>query len=440
MLKKLFRIKTLYVCTIVSIQLILFFSTGTKHQVDSSSPTNWIDSLPQDVQDSIYWIGDVEEGSLYDWEYPDFLYSGGGVYNTGGDDVEAVASAEIVHSGQYSARATITNVIRSQNGSRAVRLMRWTEKPWDDGGDFFPDESYYSTWMYVPYTYNPNKYDPWDPGDGGWWNIFQFKTHDEYGGSKPIWTLNVTYDDDTGEMKFYFYTKYNSPHSHSPLIHAPIPVGEWVHLEAYYKGGAANDGHISLWMNGELLFDIGNVQTLLVDGEDGYPIWGIGNYTDHIAGGPEEGTATLYFDDAVVSSQRVYQSLDAEFSVTPKEGDAPLVVLFQDQSMGDPSGFSWDFGDGTVSSDQNPIYTYLEPGVYTVSLTVSNGWETSTETKGSYIKVTSRYDLSGDDVVSTDDVIELIPYLHTIPVFLTADFNEDGVVNSFEYALLAAQV
>ena len=31
-------------------------------------------------------------------------------------------------------------------------------------------------------------------------------------------------------------------------------------------------------------------------------IWGIGNYTDHIVGGKKNGSATIYFDDATVST------------------------------------------------------------------------------------------------------------------------------------------
>lgn len=47
--------------------------------------------------------------------------------------------------------------------------------------------------------------------------------------------------------------------------------------------------------------------------------------------------------------------------------------------------YSWDFGDGSApSTDQNPVYTFLFPGVYQITLTVSNacGTETITETIG----------------------------------------------------------
>jgi len=63
------------------------------------------------------------------------------------------------------------------------------------------------------------------------------------------------------------------------------------------------------------------------------------------------------------------------FIATPVLGDAPLTVTFSSQSSrGSEStiAYDWDFGDGTHSTEQNPVYTYSIPGLYTVSLTVSN--------------------------------------------------------------------
>jgi hypothetical protein len=34
--------------------------------------------------------------------------------------------------------------------------------------------------------------------------------------------------------------------------------------------------------------------------------------------------------------------------------------------------FSWDFGDGNTSNEVNPVHTYVDPGVYSVSLIASN--------------------------------------------------------------------
>ncbi|MGQ9887092.1 MAG: PKD domain-containing protein [Aggregatilineales bacterium] len=52
-------------------------------------------------------------------------------------------------------------------------------------------------------------------------------------------------------------------------------------------------------------------------------------------------------------------------------GQAPLVVRFFNQSTGNITSYSWDFGDGGSSPEVNPVHTFRNPGVYTVQLTVT---------------------------------------------------------------------
>lgn len=90
----------------------------------------------------------------------------------------------------------------------------------------------------------------------------------------------------------------------------------------------------------------------------------------------------------------VFDLPNANFSATtPTSGCAsvanPLVVTFQDNST-TPSGtivsWAWDFGDGNVSTLQNPTHNYNSPGTYTVSLRVrtNNGCE-DTEVKTAFV-------------------------------------------------------
>jgi len=62
----------------------------------------------------------------------------------------------------------------------------------------------------------------------------------------------------------------------------------------------------------------------------------------------------------------------ADFTSDVTSGNAPLTVTFTDRSTGDPTAWNWDFGDGTDSTDRNPVHTYTSAGTYTVTLTVSN--------------------------------------------------------------------
>ena len=57
----------------------------------------------------------------------------------------------------------------------------------------------------------------------------------------------------------------------------------------------------------------------------------------------------------------------ADFIASVTTGTAPLAVDFTDQSTGSPTGWSWDFGDGGTSTDQNSSYTYTTAGTYTVT-------------------------------------------------------------------------
>ena len=61
----------------------------------------------------------------------------------------------------------------------------------------------------------------------------------------------------------------------------------------------------------------------------------------------------------------------AHFYASPTSGVAPLTVNFTDQSKGQITSWSWDFGDGSTSTEQNPSHTYTDSGKYTVSLTVT---------------------------------------------------------------------
>jgi PKD repeat protein len=65
----------------------------------------------------------------------------------------------------------------------------------------------------------------------------------------------------------------------------------------------------------------------------------------------------------------------------------PLAVRFNDTSTAHPDVWAWDFGDGTVSTKQNPEHVYTSPGTYTVTLTVKNVAGTASETRTDYIVV-----------------------------------------------------
>lgn len=81
----------------------------------------------------------------------------------------------------------------------------------------------------------------------------------------------------------------------------------------------------------------------------------------------------------------------ANFHGNPTNGNAPMSVQFSDDSESISPIISrlWDFGDGSSSTNQNPIHVYEYPGEYTVSLTVVNSHGTNIKTRDNYIEVIS---------------------------------------------------
>ena len=67
----------------------------------------------------------------------------------------------------------------------------------------------------------------------------------------------------------------------------------------------------------------------------------------------------------------------SSFTATPSSDVTPT-IQFTDTSTGNPSAWSWFFGDGLTSSEQNPLHTFTNPcnqdvkGRYHVALTIWN--------------------------------------------------------------------
>lgn len=79
----------------------------------------------------------------------------------------------------------------------------------------------------------------------------------------------------------------------------------------------------------------------------------------------------------------------AGFSADVNSGCAPLTVTFSDESSSNTMEWLWDFPGGTPSSstEQNPTVVYNTPGIYPVSLTVSNDGGENTLTLDDFIVV-----------------------------------------------------
>ena len=112
-----------------------------------------------------------------------------------------------------------------------------------------------------------------------------------------------------------------------------------------------------------------------------------GTYTVSFTVSGPDGTSTVTKPGYIIVGNGA-EPLHAEFAGNRQEGTVPLESSFEDVSSGPIYSWSWDFDDDGIedSTEPSPAHTYLEPGNYTVVLTVTDAdGNTSTERKPNFV-------------------------------------------------------
>lgn len=215
---------------------------------------------------AVLWSADHETGNMSQWYQGD----GGGEFNSG--SAVSSASRDQAHSGAYSAKLTI-----SAPPVSGARLFRWKES------QAYP-ALYYSAWYFFPQSYTISQY----------WNVFQWKSKTPQGNIDPFIVLNVG-NRSNGAMYLYAYDwQRRITYGQSTK---DIPIGQWFKVEAFYKCAADGSGQATFWQDGMQIINIPNVQTRYSNGDCQ---WSVDNYSNGVNPTP----ATIYIDDAVVSTTR----------------------------------------------------------------------------------------------------------------------------------------
>ncbi|WP_158638340.1 DUF7948 domain-containing protein [Panacibacter ginsenosidivorans] len=81
-------------------------------------------------------------------------------------------------------------------------------------------------------------------------------------------------------------------------------------------------------------------------------------------------TGYCNYPDSATLALRVADNVDALFE-TPASGCVPYTAAFNNISIGG-SQFTWNFGDGTTSTDESPTHLYATPGTYTVKMVATD--------------------------------------------------------------------
>ncbi len=112
-----------------------------------------------------------------------------------------------------------------------------------------------------------------------------------------------------------------------------------------------------------------------------------GTFTATLNVGNKDGYDTA--SKTIIATEVPLGSPKASFTAAPRIGHAPLTVKFTDKSS-NATSVKWNFGDGTTSTESNPTHTYKTNKViefYTVTLTVTNGKESSVATNYIYVLI-----------------------------------------------------
>ena len=162
-------------------------------------------------------------------------------------------------------------------------------------------------------------------------------------------------------------------------------------------------------------------------------------------------TYTVNWNDCIgefTDSIQIHQEPIINFDVVPGLYCAPQNIQFIDNSTADsPISYSWDFGDGNSSSQQNPSNVYENPGSYDVTLQISTAIgcvSTLTMAKPDLVEVSpspvaafsitpdhltifdSEVTISDESIDSHQHFYQLTPEVDTAQRNLTFHYTEGG--------------
>ena len=142
--------------------------------------------------------------------------------------------------------------------------------------------------------------------------------------------------------------------------------------------------------------------------------------------------------------KRVHVGFTADFSFEDKIYELGEGIAFSDESQVDSgqtiTDYNWDFGDGTISSNQNPIHSYSKPGYYKVTLTIENNYgHTSSISK--IIRIRSNNFVSSFPDIYVDNEKIFVTYMIGNNLLLI-DSNDQGstwsnpvMINDYIYSV-----
>jgi hypothetical protein len=340
---------------------------GTQYNQNTLNTLNQIDLSK--AAESL-WFAGHETNNFSEWfttTYSTTEGNEGGIYNTATGN--ASITTEVAHSGTHSLKMNLNSP--NDGSPQAARVFRWQESR-------TKQPLYYSVWYYIPQQYKPQN----------WWNVLEFKSRNA-SRNDAFWQLNIGNRTD-GSMNFYLYNWVNKKSFTQSTKN--IPVGKWFNVEVFYQQSATNTGRITMWQDGEQLFDQTGITTMFSDALESAN-FAVANYTDNIS----PANTTIYIDDLKISQTRVNDTLNtgtipntspvATASATPKPSTTSIPTPIPTKTASPlPSTLSISNMNATASA----------PGEETIT------WTTSQPATGKVAYGTSYTSLNYLAVANTD--------------------------------------
>jgi len=189
---------------------------GCETRLDLGSQILW--SAHHETGDFMEWSGDSQGGSAAD-----------------PPTTTTAVTTEFAHGGSHAVKLT-NAAVGAYDTSRVWRQA------------VYPAEAYYSAWYYLPQAYTATAS----------WTIMQFRAPAAQDPSVISYLLDVDLRSlPGGEMILSIYDhRPEYLRSPTPPVAVFVPVGRWFHVEGLFRNTADDRGRFSLWLDGQLNYDI----------------------------------------------------------------------------------------------------------------------------------------------------------------------------------------
>ncbi len=210
------------------------------------------------------WTTSFENG------FCDYTAPLGFCYTAGPASYSLVTSP--VHSGRYAAAFTAQAVGDASVGPAQARCV-------EQG--VFPAAAYYGAWYYVPA----------EAVNSGTWNLFHFQGGVPGMTLRSLWDVSLVNMASGGPLHVVLYDFLNGMTPNANAVPA-IPIGQWFHIEVYFKRAKDTTGQITLLQDG---VTAANLAGLVTDPTD-WGQWYVGTWADNLM----PPVSTVYVDDVTI--------------------------------------------------------------------------------------------------------------------------------------------